>query len=132
MNFIFSCTFTQRDKTFLFLLNFHIFNRSEKSWEGIKKRKFTAKKIAAGRKKVSFWILLCCCTSTHRDETFLFLTKFHIFSRSEKSGGRGDKEKALHQRTTNDNEQRRTTLTMIIARQDSQNPRANKARMWLQ
>ena len=33
---------------------------------------------------------LCCCTSTHRDETFLFLPKFHIFSRLEKSWG--DKE----------------------------------------
>ena len=72
--------------------------------------------------KLFFQNFLCCCTSTHRDETFLLLPKFHIFSRSEKSGG--DKKKALHQRrrtTTNE----RTTLTIIIPRQDSQNPRAN-------
>ena len=30
---------------------------------------------------------LCCCTSTHRNETFLSLSNFHIFSRSEKSWG---------------------------------------------
>ena len=57
----------------------------------------------------------------------MFLPKFHIFSRSEKSWG--DKEKRYinddderRRRTTNE----RTTLTIIIPRQDSQNPRANK------
>ena len=40
-------------------------------------------------------------------------------------GGQG---KALHQRQTNDERttnERRTTLTIILPRQDSQNPRAN-------
>ena len=63
------------------------------------------KKIAPGRKNDFFRNFLIFCTSTYRDETFLFLSKFYIFSRSEKSWG--DKEKALHQRTTT-NERRRT------------------------
>ena len=31
-NFLYCCTSTNQDKTFLFLPNFHIFSRSEKSW----------------------------------------------------------------------------------------------------
>ena len=84
-------------------------------------RKFSAKMTPQAKKMTFFRIFFFSCTSTHRGATFLFLSKFHIFSRSEKSWG--DKKKALH-RTTN-NEQRRTTLTIIIPRQDSQNPRAN-------
>ena len=67
----------------------------------------------------------------------MFLSKFHIFSHSEKSWG--DKEKRYieqQRRTTNDerrttttNDERRTTLTIIIPRQDYQNPRANKNRL---
>ena len=34
-----------------------------------------------------FQNFLGCCTSTHRNETFLSFTNFHIFSRSEKSWG---------------------------------------------
>ena len=120
----------------MFLPKFHIFSRLEKSWGGQRIRKFSAKMTPQGKKMTFFWIYFFCCTSSRRDETFLFLPKFHIFSRSEKSWG--DKEKALHQRTnertnderrtnertTNDerrttNDERRTTLTMIIARQDS-------------
>jgi len=85
-------------------------------------------------KKMTFFrIFFFCCTSSRRDETFLLLPKFHIFSRSEKSGG--DKEKALHQRTTttnDDNERRQRTTTTNYIDDDKtpsgffQNPRANK------
>ena len=70
---------------------------------GQENRKCSAKNGAAGRKNDFFQNFLYCRTSTHRDETFLYLSKFHIFSRSEKSWG-GDKI-ALRQR------QQRTTTT---------------------
>ena len=78
-------------------------------------RHFSAKQLTKGRTNKFFRIFSCCSTSSRRDETFLFLPKFHIFSRSEKSGG--DKEKALHQRRTNDewttNDEQRTTTNYI-------------------
>ena len=61
-------------------------------------RKFSVKMTPQAKKMTFFRIFFFCCTSSRRDETFLLLPKFHIFSRSEKSWG--DKEKALH-RTTN-------------------------------
>ena len=54
---------------------------------GTIKRQFLARNDAAGQKNDFFRNFLFCCTSTYRDETFLFLSKFHIFSRSEKSWG---------------------------------------------
>ena len=36
---------------------------------------------------MTFFIFRFCCTSTHQDEFFLILSKFHIFSRSENSWG---------------------------------------------
>ena len=66
-------------------------------------RKFSAKMTLQAKKMTFFRIFFFSCTFTHRGATFLFLSKFHIFSRSEKSWG--DKEKALHrtnERRTND------------------------------
>jgi len=76
-------------RNFLFPSKFHIFSRSEKSW-GDKEYENFRLNDAAGQKMTFFRIFFFCCTSTHRDETFLFLPKFHIFSRLEKSWG--DKE----------------------------------------
>ena len=70
-----------------------------------------------------FWgIFLCCCTSTHRDETFLLLSKFNMFSRSEKSWREGQDNvtttTTTTTRTTTNNEQQ-TSRTIIIPRQDT-------------
>ena len=54
---------------------------------GQTKRQFSAKNDATGQKNFFFRNFLFCYTSTHRDETFLFLSNFHIFSRSEKPWG---------------------------------------------
>ena len=78
-------------RIFLFLLKFHIFSHSEKSWGGQTKRQFSAKNDAAGQNNDFLRIFCFCCTSTHRDATFLFLSKFHVFNHSEKSWG-GDKK----------------------------------------
>ena len=79
--------------------------------------------LIMAKKMTFFRIFFFSCTSSHRGATFLFLSKFHIFSRSEKSWG--DKKKALHRRTNERTNDERTTLTTIIPRQDSENPRAN-------
>ena len=55
--------------------------------EGQTKHKFSAKNDATVQKNDFFRNFLICCTSTHRDETFLSLPNFHIFSRLEKSWG---------------------------------------------
>ena len=81
-------------------------------------------KTAYGPKKLLFSDFYFSCTSTHRGATFLFLSKFHIFSRSEKSWGDKEKRYIERRRSTNDDE-RRTTWTTIIPHQDSQDPRAN-------
>ena len=86
---------------------------------GQTKRKFSTKNDSTGQKN-DFFRIFFCCTSTHQCATFLFLPKFHIFSRSEKSWE--DQKKRYIERT---NDKRRTTWTIIIPRQDSQNPRAN-------
>ena len=76
-----------------------------------------------GRKNDFFRFFFVSCTSTHRGATFLFLSKFHIFSRSEKSWGgqvksvtSNDERRTNDERTTNE---RRTTWTIIRPRQDS-------------
>ena len=74
-------------KLFLFLSKFHIFSHLEKSWGGQTKLQFSTKNDATGQKKWLFLEFFFCCTSSRRDETFLFLPKFHIFSRLEKSWG---------------------------------------------
>ena len=75
-----------------------------------------------GAEKRTFFGFFFRCTSTHRGATFLSLSKFHIFSRSENSWG----DKVALQTTNNNNE--RTPQTIIRPRQDSQNPRANKGK----
>ena len=67
------------------------------------------KKIARGKKNDFFRNFLFCCTSTNRDETFLFLSNFHIFSRSEKSWG--DQKKRYIERRTNDERTTNERLT---------------------
>ena len=71
-----------------------------------------------GQKNDFFSDFFFSCTSTHRGATFLFLSKFHIFRRSEISWG----DKKSYKQTTNN---KRTPQTIIRPRQDSQNPRAN-------
>ena len=95
---------------------------------GQTKRQFSTKNDATGQKNDFFRNFLFCCTSTHRDETFLFLPKFPIFCRSEISWGDKEKRYINDERTKDErtNDERRTTWTIIIPRQDSQNPRANK------
>ena len=146
--FFFCCTSSRRDETFLFLAKFHIFSRLDKSW-GDKQNVNFRLKTTPQAKKITFSGFFSCCISTYRDEFFLFLSKFHIFNRSEKSWGDKEKryieqqqrrtndERTTNERTTNDerrrrrrttnDDERRTTWTMIIPRQDSQNPRANKS-----
>ena len=48
---------------------------------------FVNRNKSSEAKKMTFFLIFCCCTSTHQDETFLFLSKFHIFSCLEKSWG---------------------------------------------
>ena len=79
------CASNHRDETFLFLSKFHIFSRLEKSW-GNKKMLILAEKIATGRKN-DFVGFFFGCASNHRDETFLFLSKFHIFCLQRNYGG---------------------------------------------
>ena len=50
-------------------------------------RKYSAKMTPQAKKMTFFRIFFFSCTSTHQGATFLFLSKFHIFSRSEKSWG---------------------------------------------
>ena len=70
-------------------------------------RKFSAKMTPQGKQNIIF-LFFFSCTSTHQGATFLFLSKLHIFSRSEKSWG--DKEKhyieqqQTNKQTTNDDE----------------------------
>ena len=97
---------------------------------GQTKRHFSTKNDATGQ-KMTFFGFFFCCTSSRRDETFLLLPKFHIFSRSEKSWGDqkkryiDDDDERTNERTNERRRRRRTTWTIIIPRQDSQNPRAN-------
>ena len=48
---------------------------------------FVNRKKSPKAEKLAFFDFFCCFTTTHWDETFLFLPKFHIFSRLEKSCG---------------------------------------------
>ena len=65
---------------------------------------------------IFFLNFIFSCTSTHQDATFLFLSKFHIFSRSEKSWG--DKI-TIRQRQKWQQQRQRTPQTILIASQDS-------------
>ena len=58
-------------------------------------------------------------------ETHLFCFYQNFISSAVQRNHGGTRKKALHQRRTT-NDERRTTWTIIIPRQDSQNPRANK------
>ena len=91
-------------------------------------RKLSAKMTPQAKKNTFFGFFFFSCTSTHRGTTFLFLSKFHIFSRSEKLWGGKEKSVTLNNERSNDDDERRrrTTWTIIIPRQDSQNSRANK------
>ena len=102
-NFLCYGTSTHRNETFLFLSNFHIFSRSEKSWGGQTNVNFRLKMPPQAKKITFFGFFFFCCTSSRRDETFLLLPKIHIFSRLEKSWG--DQKK----RYINDNDERTTT-----------------------
>ena len=86
---------------------------------GQTKRQFSTKNDATGQKNVVFFHFLFCCTSTHRDETFLLLPKFHIFSCSEKSWGDKIVLRQQQRTTTTNNNEQQTPRTIIIARQDS-------------
>ena len=100
--FLFCCTSTHLDATFYSHQNF-ISSAVQRNHEGQRIRKFSAKMTPQAKKMTFFRIFFLSCTSTHQGATFLFLSKFHIFSRSEKSWG--DKEKSV----TSTNEQRRRT-----------------------
>ena len=95
--------------TFLFLPKFHIFSRLEKSWGDKEYENFRLKWRRRPKKWFFFGFFFLSCTSTHWGTTFLFLLRFHIFSRSEKSWGQG-KKLYIEQRRTN--ERRRTTNYM--------------------
>ena len=84
--FSFSCTSTYRGANFLLLSKYHIFSRSEKSG-GTKDTKISAKMTPQAKKMTFFRVFFLSYTSTHRGATFLLLSKFHIFSRSEKLWG---------------------------------------------
>jgi len=81
-------------KPFYFLTEFPIFRGLQILWRDKQKRQFPYKKTAynTGRKNESFQILFCC-TSSLRNNTFLFEPKFHIFNGSEIS--LGGKQKCL-------------------------------------
>ena len=107
--------------------NFFVFNKIsylqpfKEIVRGQRIRKFSAKMTPQAKKMTFFRIFFFSCTSTHQGANFLFLLKFHIFmGGQEKSVTSTNDER--RRTTTNDertNEQRRTTWTMIIARQDS-------------
>ena len=69
-------------------------------------RKFSAKMTPQAKKMTFFRNFVFSCTSTHRGATFLFLSKLHIFSRSEKSWG--DKEKRYIKQQQQQQQQQRT------------------------
>ena len=116
-------------KLFCYYQNF-ISSAVQKNHGGDKKNvNFRLKMTPQAKKMTFFGIFFFCCTSSRRDETFLLLPKFHIFSCSEKSWG-DQKKRYIEQQRTNDertmnDERRRTTWTIIRPRQDSQNTRAN-------
>ena len=66
--------------------------------------RFSAKKLTTGRKNNIFGIFFVF-TSSHQDETFLFLSKLHIYNGSEKSWG----DKIALQTNKKTNEQTNTT-----------------------
>ena len=115
-NFLFCCTSTNRDKTFLSLSNFHIFSRSEKSWGGQTKRQFFTKNDATGQKKWLFSDFFSSVAHLHVG-TKLFCY-YQNFISSAIQRNHGGTRKSVTSTTTN-GRRRRTTLTMIIARQDS-------------
>ena len=59
-------------------------------------------KMTPQAEKMTFFGFVFCCTSTHRDETLLFLPKFHIFSRLEKLWVGKITLRQRQQQTTND------------------------------
>ena len=59
-------------------------------------------KMTPQAKNDFFQNFLLCCTSTHRDETFLLLSNLHIFSRSEKSWGGQKALQQTNKQQTND------------------------------
>ena len=130
--FFFCCTSSRRDETFLLLPKFHIFSRSEKSW-GDKEYENFRLKWRRRPKNDFFSDFFFSCTSTHQGATFLFLSKFHIFSRSEKSWGDKEKRYIEQQQQRRTNDERRTNerrTTNYIDDDNSppgffQNPRAN-------
>ena len=74
---------------------------------------------------MTFFLIFFRIAHLHIETQLLYLSKFHIFSRSEKSWGEKVK-RYIDDGERTDDERRRTTWTIIIPRQDSQNPRANK------
>ena len=86
------------------------------------------KKRPMGRKNDFFTNFFSVAHLHVKTKFLLFLPKFHIFSRSEKSWGDQKNcyinERRTNEQTTNER-RRRTTWTIITLRQDSQNPRAN-------
>ena len=74
---------------FLFFLNCHIKTKlfsfyqnfiSSTVWIFKKNTCFSTNSFFLGRKKKCIWIFLVFFKSSHQDETFLFLPKFHIFN----------------------------------------------------
>ena len=76
-----------KTKLFVFI-KFYLFSRSDRLWGGQKNVNSRLKIIAVGRINEFFKIFVLLHIYPSR-EFFLFLSKFHIFSRSEKSWGGG-------------------------------------------
>jgi len=71
-------------KPFYLLPKFPIFKGLKISRRDKQKRQFPYKKTAyATGRKNKFFQFLFCFESSHRDETFLFLPKFHILNGSK-------------------------------------------------
>jgi len=111
-------------RNFLLPSKFHIFSRSEKSWGDKEYENFRLKWHRRPKKWLFFGFFFSLAHLNIEAQLFCFYQNF-ISSAVQRNHG-GTREKALHQQRTN-NDERRTTWTIIIPRQDSQNPRANKA-----
>ena len=83
-----------------------------------------AKNGLRAEKMTFFGFFFFWCTFTHRDATFLFLSKFYIFRRSEISWGgqkalQTNKKQTNKQTNNNERTNKQTPQTIIIARKDS-------------
>ena len=118
-NFLFSCTSTHWDKTFLPLPNFHIFSRLEKSWGDKQNVNFQLKMTSQAKKMTFFEIFFSVAHLLIKTKLFCF---YQNFISLEKSWGG---KIALQQTNKQTNKQTNTTNDHNSPPGFFQNPRAN-------